>query len=942
MSAPALAQDLPLLPFETFTISNGLKVILSPDRRLPIVAVNIWYHVGPANELPGRTGFAHLFEHMMFQGSKHVARGQHFKLLESAGTRGGSYINGTTDFDRTNYFQTVPSSELALALWLESDRMGYLLEKLDQSALDNQKDVVRNERRLSVENPPYGIADEAVYQALYPRGHPYHGYVIGSHADIQAAQLDDVRQFFRQYYAPNNASLAIVGDFDVAEAKTLVEKYFGPLKAGPAVPNISAETPAITSEKRLTVTDRIELPRLYIGWLTPPIFKDGDADADVAANILGGGKSSRLFKKLVYERQIAQNVRTTQESLILGSKFTIEVTARPGHSLEEIERVVTEEVNRLRTAGPDARELERARNTIESQIVQGLETFGGFGGKADRLNSYQHYVGHPGFLQQDIVRYRQVSAESVKNFADRYLREGQRLVVHAVPGEKKLLPEPSSSQSRASGTPPRASAAQENAPGINADEPWRAEPPKSGTARPVQIASPDTFRLENGLTVILSRREGLPVVAANLIVRTGSEANPPANAGLANFTAAMLPEGTATRKSLEIADEVARMGGRLTAGSSMDAMQVQAFSITKNFGSMLDLLGDVVLNPSFPEEEVERQRASRLASLMSRRDNPGLVADRVIAAALYGDQHPYGLLEIGTEAANKSISRSDLEAFWRTHFVPGNAALVVAGDISRSELQRLAEKALGGWRAGTGTTAKLPPPQRAGARLIIVDKPGAPQTELRLGTIGLERKSPDYAPAMVMNAVLGGMVSSRLNLNLREDKGYTYGANSGLRFNRTAGPFIARSAVRTDVTAPALTELLKEVRRMLEEPIPGPDMLQAKELLIRSLPTQFETSSDAAASYGVPFIYDLGLQYWSGFPKEIGAVDVRATQAVAKKLLQIDRMVAVAVGDRAKIEPELRKLNIGVIELRDADAKVIGGAANGPGAGSPAKALPPR
>ena len=863
-SPRAVVQDLPQLPFEVLTLPNGLKVILSPDRRLPVVAVNIWYHVGPANELPGRTGFAHLFEHMMFQGSKHLPRGQHFKLLEAAGTRGGSYINGTTDFDRTNYFETVPSSELALALWLESDRMGFLLEKLDQSALNNQKDVVRNERRLSVENPPYGIADEAVYQALYPKGHPYHGYVIGSHADIQAAQLDDVRQFFRQYYAPNNASLAIVGDFDPAEAKALVQKYFGPLKSGPAIPKISAETPPITAEKRLTVTDRVELPRLYMAWITPAIFKEGDADADITASVLGGGKSSRLFKKLVYERQIAQNVSATQQSLILGSKFTVEVTARPGHSLDEIEAAVNEELSRLRSQGPEAVEIERARNTIESQTIQGLETVGGFGGKADRLNSYEHYVGDPGFLQQDLLRYRQVTPGSVKAFAERYLQDGKRLVVHAVPGEKKLAPEPPTSKAADKGSAPPA---QSTAEGINADEPWRAEAPKSGVSRPVEIPAPDSFRLANGLTVILSERKGLPVVSANLIVRTGSDANPPTKPGLANFTAAMLLEGTATRKSLAIADEVARLGGRLTAGSSMDATQVQAFALSKNFKEMLDLLADVVLHPGFPEEEIGRQRTSRLSALISQKDDPGQVAERVMAAALYGEEHPYGVMEIGTEAANKSISRADIEAFWRAHFTPDNAALVVAGDIPRAELQKLAESALGSWQPRADKPATVGPPRQTEARLIIVDKPGAPQTELRIGAIGTSRKSPDFTPAQVMNAVLGGMVSSRLNLNLRESKGYTYGAFSNFRFNRSPGPFVVASAVRTDATAPAFIEAFKELGAIVEQPIGDAELSQAKELLVRSLPTRFDTSSNAAASYGVPFVYDLGLQYLDWLPE---------------------------------------------------------------------------
>ncbi|MGH8005087.1 MAG: M16 family metallopeptidase, partial [Limisphaerales bacterium] len=330
----ATSADIPKLKFEKYQLPNGLEVILSEDHRLPLVAVNLWYHVGPANEEPGRTGFAHLFEHMMFQGSKHVEGDSHFKLLEAAGA---SDINGTTDFDRTNYFETLPSNQLELALWMESDRMGFLLDKLNQANLTNQQDVVRNERRQSVENRPYGIVEEEMFHQLYPKEHPYYASVIGSHADIQAAQLEDVKKFFKLYYAPNNASLAIVGDIDAAKTKKLVEKYFGSIRRGTEVPKLSAATPAITSERKTVVQDRIELPRVYMAWITPSIFKEGDAEGGVAAQILGGGKSSRLFKKLVYEKQIAQDVLAEQYALILGSVFYLQVTARPGHSADEIE-----------------------------------------------------------------------------------------------------------------------------------------------------------------------------------------------------------------------------------------------------------------------------------------------------------------------------------------------------------------------------------------------------------------------------------------------------------------------------------------------------------------------------------------------------------------------------------------------------------------------------
>jgi len=373
-AAPAAARrrsnPLPQIKFEKYTLKNGLDVILHEDHRLPLVAVNIWYHVGPANERPGRTGFAHLFEHMMFEGSQHVGPKAHFRYLEGAGA---SDINGTTEFDRTNYFETLPSNQLELALWLESDRMGYLLGTLAREKLANQRDVVRNERRQSVENAPYGLVEEAMYHQLFPKDHPYFADVIGSHQDIEAARLDDVRQFFRQYYSPNNASLAITGDFTPQQAKALIEKYFGTIPSGPPVPKINAVTPPITSERHAVVTDQVELPRVYMAWITDPIFKPGDAEADLLARLLGGGKSSRLYKALVYDKQIAQDVSVQNQSLMLGSVFEITATAKPGVKPEDLQKAIDEELTRLRNEGPTEQELERARNTAETQIIQKLE-----------------------------------------------------------------------------------------------------------------------------------------------------------------------------------------------------------------------------------------------------------------------------------------------------------------------------------------------------------------------------------------------------------------------------------------------------------------------------------------------------------------------------------------------------------------------------------------
>jgi zinc protease len=906
--------QVPQLKFEKYRLPNGLDVILSEDHRLPLVAVNLWYHVGPANELPGRTGFAHLFEHMMFEGSRHVPGNAHFQLLEAAGA---SDINGTTDFDRTNYFETLPSNQLELALWLESDRMGYLPDKLDQANLSNQQDVVRNERRQSMENAPYGIVEEEIFHLLYPKGHPYYGDVIGSHEDIQSAKLEDVRNFFRLYYAPNNASLAIVGDFQPEHAKELVEKYFGPLKRGERVPRITAKTPPIPAERRAVIQDNVQLPRVYEAWLTSPIFKPGDAEADLAATVLGGGKSSRLYKKLVYEKQIALDVAVNQQSLMLGSEFQVQATARPGVKPEDLEKAVNAELEAFRTSGPTEEELQRARNVLESRIIEGLETLGGFGGVADRLNSYNHYLGTPDFLAADLGRYESASVESLKAFAQTQLGASQRVVVYGVPGKPDLGPEVPTPKAEAKDT------AKMGGQPVNPDAEWRKDPPKPGPSSPLHLPVPQQFKLSNGLTVLYSDRPGLPLVAAALVLRSGSGANPGDEPGLASFTARMLQQGTTTRSALQIADRAADLGAALWSRSSMDSSMVGTQALTRSFPNALELLADIALHPTFPNAEIERVRREREAALVQEKDDPFSVATRVMRTALYGPHNPYGYPDVGTMESLKTISREDLLKFWHEHYFPNDAALVIAGNIELETLKPLLEKEFGAWKEGKPADATFGAPESSDARLILVDRPGAPQTALECYELGAARSTPDYAPLEVMNTELGGLFSSRININLREAHGYTYGAGSTFSYHRRPGPFLAYSAVRTDVTAPATTEIFNELRRMRDTQMSADEMKLSKDSITRSMPGRFERGTDAAGTFAELFTYDLPLDYFSKLPEEVDAVSPEQAQAMAQKYIHPDKIVVLAVGDKAKIEDEMKKLNLGKMEIRDAQGKVV-------------------
>jgi zinc protease len=902
--------QIPELKFQKYKLTNGLEVILSEDHRLPLVAVNIWYHVGAANENVGRTGFAHLFEHMMFEGSKHVSGSSHAHFLEAAGV---TDFNGTTSFDRTNYYETLPANQLELALWLESDRMGYLPDKLDQANLSNQQDVVRNERRQSTENRPYGVAEEAVFHALFPKDHPYYPMVIGSHADIQAAKLEDVRNFFKTYYAPNNATLAIVGDFDPAQTRQLVEKYFGPLKSGPAAPPVKVTTPPITAERHQVVADNVQLPRVYEAWLTSPIFKPGDAEADITAAALGGGKSSRLYKKLVYEKQLALDVEAEQQSLALRSVFQIQATARPDVKPEDLQKAMDEELDKFRTSGPTAEEMKRARNGVETGHISGLEILNGV---ADILNSYNQYVGTPDFLAGDIKRYEDATPETVKTFAQQQLPRNQRVVVYCVSGKPDLGPEVATPKSEAKDTSRGGGAP------VNVDATWREKPPAAGPERPLHLPVPEHFKLSNGLTVLYNERPGLPLVAASLVFRRGSGANPIDRPGLASFTARMLQEGTATLSSPQIADRSADLGTSISTRATVDASRLGTEALKRNFPDILELLADMVLHPSFPQKEIDRVRSERLAALVQERDEPLVLAGRVLSAALYGPKYTYGYPEIGTAESIKATTREDLEYFWKQNYSPDDAALIITGEIKLAELKLLLEKQFGAWKRENTPAPNMGAPQPSDAKLILVDRPNAPQTTLVFFSLGPARSTPDYPQIEVMNAELGGLFSSRINMNLREEHGFTYGAGSTFRYHIAPGPFLAYSDVRTDVTAPATTEVFKELRRMRDTQMTAEELKLAKDSIARSLPGRFEHASETAATFAELYVYDLPLDYYSTLPERINAVTAQEAQAAAQKYIQIDKITVLAIGDRAKIEPDMKKLDLGKTEVRDTEGKL--------------------
>jgi zinc protease len=809
----------------------------------------------------------------------------------------------------------VPSNELEKALWLESDRMGFLLGSLNEATLASQRDVVRNERRQVVDNEPYGLADEALFHTLFPQDHPYHAHVIGSHADIEAAQLNDVREFFKLYYAPNNASLVIAGDINKVQVKQLVEKYFGPIPAGAPVPKISATPPHINSERRIVVTDKITLPRVYIGWITDPIFKPGDAAEHLLGRILGGGRSraSRLYQHLVHDKQIAQDIHAEQYSLALGSVFFIQVTARQGVRPEQIEAAIDEELADLQKNGPTQKELERERNVAEARLLRSVDKLGGLGGVADRLNFYNHYVGDPGFLQKDIDRYERVTTRDIQLTAQKKLSKNSRVVIYCVPGEKILDDVPRSTQHQ-NIQPPTPDARRKS---FEQAQAWRDRPPAPGTPSRITLPSAKQFKLPNGLRVMIIEKHDLPLVTVNMTVLGGNGANPTKYPGLASFTASMLETGTKTRSDLQIAIDADQNGTEIESSSDNDRSTVSVSCLKQHLSSAFDLLADMILNPAFAPEEIERVRKKNVSALLQDNNNSPKTASRIFQELIYGKEHPYGYPQLGTEDALRNLQREDILEFWRKTYVPANAALVLAGDITETEAQKLAAQYFGQWKGDTKIDPPPGPAETAERRIAIVSKPGAAQSSILVGRVGIAHSSPDYVVLDVMNAMLGGLFSSRINMNLREKHGYAYAAFSQFTDRRSTGTFFVSAEVRTDVTAAAIGQIMEELRGIHINPLSADEIKIAKDHVSRSLPVLFATTVRSAQSFSDLFVYGLPIDYYAKLPSEIESVTAQQVAQAAAKYIRPEDMTIVVVGDRERIESSIKQLDLGPVQIRD-------------------------
>ena len=885
------------IPFQRFVLTNGLTLLVHEDHKAPIVAVNVWYHVGSKNERAGKTGFAHLFEHLMFTGSENFrGSGDQRAFFETMERIGATDLNGTTNPDRTDYFENVPKNALDLALWIESDRMGHLLGAIDKAKLDTQRGVVQNEKRQG-ENQPYGVVEELVTRGTAPPGHPYSWTVIGSMEDLNAASLEDVQTWFKTYYGPANTVLVLAGDIDAETARRKVEQYFGAIPPGPPVARFDRWVPSMPGERRQSVADRVPQARLYKVWNVPAY---GEADATwlgLVGDVLATGKTSRLYKRLVYEEQIATDVSASVDEREISSQFAIVVTAKPGEGLARIEQAVNEEVDRLLRRGISKAELERAKARRIAGFVRGIERIGGFGGKSDILAMNQTFRGDPGFFQVVLDQVRRATPRDLAAAARRWIN-GDVYVLEVHP------------------FPPFEAAAG------GAD---RSKAPVPGAPPEVSFPTLQRTQLANGLKVVLAERHAVPVVQFALQVDAGYAADLGGIPGTARLAMDLIDEGAGRRNALEISDELALLGAGIGAGSNLDTSQVYLSSLTTTLDRSLELYADVVLRPTFAPADFDRLRQQLVAAIQQERTEPFGIALRVFPGLLYGPGHAYGnpASGSGTEASVARITRDDVVKFHRTWFKPNHATMVVVGDTTLPQILPKLEKLFGAWTPGDVPAKNIATPAALQRPAIyLIDRPDSQQSVILAGSLAPPKANPDEIGIEAANTILGGAFSSRLNLNLREEKHWCYGAGSFVWPARGPRSFIAYAPVQTDKTKESLIEIDREFRGILGgKPITRDEVTKAQESQTLQLPGAWETMGAVGDSLGEIVRFGLPDDYFITYPGKVRALTVESTSRAVGTFVRPDQVVWVVVGDRAKVEPGLKELGWGEVRLLDADGQ---------------------
>ena len=926
-AASPSTDTIPDIPYTRFQLPNGLTVVVHEDHKAPVVAVSIWYHVGSADEPAGKTGFAHLFEHLMFSGSENH-KGTYFQPFELAGA---TDMNGTTWFDRTNYFETVPTTALDMALWMESDRMGHLLGAIGQKELDTQRGVVQNEKRQD-ENRPYGRVDENVLVNTYPANHPYHHDTIGSMADLDAASLADVQKWFHDYYGAANTTLVLAGDITVAQAKEKAAKYFGDIPSGPPVPRQQAWITPLDKNTTGVQHDQVAQTRIVRTWIAPQLGTDDSVGLDLATTVLGGGKTSRLYQRLVYQDKLADDVSVGIAPFALASQVQLTVDVKKGVDPKKVEAAIADVWADFLAKGPTDDELTRAKVTNRAGFVRGLEKVGGQGGKAVILAEGQVYQNDPQAYKKDLERAQAATIASVLATSKAWLGKGSYTLT--------VLPAPA-------GFDPTAEDKAVKGLADASGRPAAVTPPaktytvgKSEVDRKTGVPDVTSFpdltfpklqrgKLKNGIEVVLAERHTVPVTQVQLLFNGGYAADQGRKLGTASFTSQMLEESTKSLDSVEVARRKQRLGAMVGAGCSLDTCSVSLNALNSDLRPSLELFADIARNPAFKAEDIERVRGQWLAGIAQEKTEPQGLALRTLPPLLFGKNHAYGIpfTGSGTEKAIASLTAADLATFQHDYLRPDNVRILVAGDTTLAEILPQLDAVFGDWTApsspvpkrNVGEVAAQPKP-----RVYLVNRTDAQQSMILAGLLAPSTKAKDALDLGIANGAFGGSFTSRLNMNLREDKRWAYGAGSFLLDAQGQRPMLFYAPVQTDKTAESAAEILKESKAVIgNKPLTADEIAKIRSQRVRALPGSYETTSAVLAAMNGIVIYDRPDDYVQTLKQRVDAVNQTSAEAALSAVVKPDAFTWVIIGDLRKIEAPVRALNLGEVHVIDADGNPV-------------------
>ena len=900
------------IPYEQFTLNNGLKVLVHTDRKAPVVAVSIWYGVGSAQEPKGKTGYAHLFEHIMFNGSEN-APGDYFDPLRQIGA---TDLNGTTWLDRTNYFQTVPTSALDVALFLESDRMGHLLGAVTQEKLDNQIGVVSNEKRQG-DNQPYGLVGYRQTELLFPADHPYGHDTIGSLEDLEAASLDDMKQWFTDHYGPNNSILVLAGDIDVATAKAKVSKWFGTIPRGKPIPELDPALPTLDKPVYEVMKDKVATTRIYRNWVVPGLNDPDYTPLDVGMTVLGGLASSRLDNIMVRDEKNAVAVSAYVIPFVHGSLVNIQADVKPGEDADAVAKRLDEIIADFIANGPTADEVQRVATRDAAARIAGLEQVGGFSGKAVALAQGELYSDDPEHYKKELERLASTTPTAVKAAMQKWLTRPV-VGIRVVPGERDAYQEVGAGKGARTGVLTAPAFYTQDDQGGTVTAPDRSSLPPVGEIPNVDFPDVETATLSNGIKVYFAHRDAVPMTRVTLSFNAGNSADSSDKLGLQNFVTEILKEGTTSLTSIEIAEQQERLGANINIGGGRDRTDVDLSAVNPNLDAALDLMADIVKNPAFNADDIERIRVQQLTEIDREESDPLSIASNTLPPLVFGSDHPYGrgLSGNGTRESVSAITREDLEAFHNQWMHPAKATIFAAGKIDKDDLVAKLEMRFGRW-TGTGQAAPAKDfdaaiPDAEG-KVIVIHRPNSPQSMILAGQVLPYKGSDDLLTLDAANEILGGNFLSRINMDLRETKGWSYGTRNTVLRGEDRALYTMRAPVQTNQTGPAVAAMDGQVRDFLgDKGVTPAELERTVNGNVRQLPGQFERTPSILNQMEADVMFGRPANYAETIAGRYQALTADELNKAMADAIDPDKFTWVIVGDVDKIRTQLDALGMPV------------------------------